>query len=732
MRTPSTAIRGVFVSFIILGVVFISIINGSGSVAVGHPYQDGTSNVALNDLTLTPSPSPTPTPPLLSLHFPLVFKVGKIELTGAWISNSDGNKQYGFLPGDTLQFVVEIANQSGFDASVKLTWVQDGPCEQNLVMNEEFILEPGISKKIGEGIAPDCLGVSTNSIELTYGLSTESLEFKSVVIHPSSVIVAEGQGFDNCTLPSVSQMGTWWGKSPYSTINIYIGGISAACPMNRDSAWLYQVAKQGWSFILTWVGPQAPCTSFNHPMSRDPATARQQGRNNADAAVATAKQRGFLGDLVIYYDLESYSRGKDDPGCRAAVDSFMQGWVEGIHALGHTAGAYGAACTSFMSEWADNDDPPDDVWFAHWYTNNYDPDATVWNVPCIDDLDEPPELWINHQRLKQYTGGHKETWGGLQMSIDSNVLDGQVSAILGLPLTQASHPELESTPSPEIVKVIEPALRDLQVLSPREGWVLRGDHLYWTGDGGASWQDISPSPGGREEILGVAFLDTQRGWLLRKQYEAGHVGTLSVLQTDDSGQTWHAASVLISEPEEVFQIASAALEFVDPQTGWIALKLHSGSNFSFGRLLATEDGGRTWQERTLPLGEPVAFKDAKRGWISGGPLDQTFYTEDGGESWNLTESFPEDLSLGQAALILPSLAIDDQRIVGELLQGMVALDMLDTLNGWAVVQDGFCSGYKPRAGESIPPGSSPLQCESSSQLLMTTDGGISWRDISPP
>ena len=316
------------------------------------------------------------------------------------------------------------------------------------------------------------------------------------------------------------------------------------------------------------------------------------------------------------------------------------------------------------------------------------------------------------------------------MSIDSNVLDGQVSAILSPPLTQISHPELESDPSHEIVKVIEPALRDLQLLSPREGWVLRGDHLYWTGDGGASWRDISPSSD--TQILDVTFLNAQQGWLVGKQNKNSQVGSLTFLRTQDGGATWHAASVLISEPEEVFQIASAALDFVDPQTGWIALKLHSGSNFSLGRLLATEDGGRTWQERTLPLGEPVVFKDSKLGWISGGPLDQTFYTEDGGESWSLSETLSMDQSIGLETQVISPLGNDSQPSIGELPKGMVALDMLDTLNGWAVVQDGTCSGYKPRAGESVPPGSPPLQCESSSQLLMTTDGGIHWREISPP
>ncbi len=727
MRTPSTVMRGVFVCFIILGVVFISYINVSGSAAGGRHYPDGASNVEAIYSGETPTTEPTLPPPLLKLHLPMILWLGDVELEAVWINNSAGDKQYGFLPGEARQYVVQLANNSGFDAAVKLTWFQEGPCEQKYVINEEFILESGTSLITKEDIAPDCLGISLNSIELIHGFKTKDFEFNSVVLNPSSVIVAGGQGFDNCTLPSVSDMQTWWDKSPYSTVNIYLGGISAACPMNRDTAWLYQVAQQGWSFILTWVGPQAPCTGFNHRMSRDAATAKQQGRSNAEAAVETARLRGFLGDLVIYYDLESYSSGKDDPVCRNAVDNFMQGWAERIHELGQTAGAYGAACTSFMSEWADNNDPPDDVWFAHWYTNYYDPEATVWDVPCIGN-----GVWPNHQRLKQYTGGHKESYGGLQMSIDSNVLDGQVSAIVGLPLAQASPPVLSSDPSPQVASNDEPALRDMQLLSPQTGWALRENHLYWTEDGGASWRNISPSFGEGEEILDVRFLDTQQGWLISKQGKESQFVWLSLLRTEDSGASWQEVSTPIANFEEANMIASAALEFVDSQTGWIALRLHSGSNFSIGRLLATEDGGLTWQERTSPLGEPVKFLDANRGWIAGGPQDQIYYTEDGGQSWNLSGKISEDLSLEPAVLSLPSLLTENYPLVGELPQGAVVLEMIDDQIGWAIVQDGLCTGYKPRAGESVPPNSTPLQCASASQLMMTSDGGISWQELSPP
>jgi hypothetical protein len=51
--------------------------------------------------------------------------------------------------------------------------------------------------------------------------------------------------------------------------------------------------------------------------------------------------------------------------------------------------------------------------------------------------------------------------------------------------------------------------------------------------------------------------------------------------------------------------------------------------------------------------------------------------------------------------------------------------------GWALVQDGMCTGYKTKAGESIPHGFEPLRCESYSRLLKTTDGGDSWLEITP-
>ncbi|MFL7894154.1 MAG: glycoside hydrolase domain-containing protein, partial [Anaerolineales bacterium] len=251
MRTPSSAIRGVFVLSIILGVVFLSNIGIAQSVA-GQQAGAGSENAGRVLLDVpTPTAEPTETPNL-QIYFPVM------------------NNNYGYLY--------------------------------------------------------------------------------------SSVVIAQGQGFDNCKPLSVEGMQNWWDNSPYSAVNIYLGGISALCPFDElGFTWYSQVADQGWSFILTWAGPQSPqgCPAnckFRHPMSTDPEIAHIEGMIEALLAVEKAVQLGFQGQLVLYYDMESYSGA--DEATREVVAAFIQGWTEELHELGHIAGAYGAACTSYVVDWA--------------------------------------------------------------------------------------------------------------------------------------------------------------------------------------------------------------------------------------------------------------------------------------------------------------------------------------------------------------------------------------------
>jgi hypothetical protein len=229
--------------------------------------------------------------------------------------------------------------------------------------------------------------------------------------------VSKVKGFDTCSAPTVAQMQTWWNNTPYYDIGIYIGGAMRACSQpNLTSAWARSVHEQGWSFYLTWVGPQAPCTSFRVRFSSDPTTARQQGRDEADRAVSAARNLGFTGKNMYFYDMESYDT--TNSACRRAVNAFVGGWVGRIHnQYGEKAGVYGSSCGSAVSDWADLQNVPDTVWVAAW---NNDPD--VWGLPCLSD-----SLWIGDQRLHQYRGSHAETWGGITLTIDNDCAKGLVT-----------------------------------------------------------------------------------------------------------------------------------------------------------------------------------------------------------------------------------------------------------------------------------------------------------------
>ncbi len=280
-------------------------------------------------------------------------------------------------------------------------------------------------------------GLTWQEIPLPLSPSEAAASFESsssvtvnVLPNLGNTAIFTGQGFDKCEIPTTAQMQAWKNSSPYGAVNLYIGGSSRACSNAAlSSVYLMHLHHQGWKFIPTWVGPQAPCTGFNSRMSSDVTTAYTQGVSEANLAVDRLAQLGLtLPDKtgsVVYYDIEYYGT---DAACRAAVNSFMNGWVAQLHARGNLAGIYGSTlCNTGLSDFQALANIPDVVWPARWYHSSgqgfYDPSATVWDLgACI-----PNTMWSDHQRIRQYEGDHNETWGGLTLGIDSDVLDGVVA-----------------------------------------------------------------------------------------------------------------------------------------------------------------------------------------------------------------------------------------------------------------------------------------------------------------
>ena len=169
----------------------------------------------------------------------------------------------------------------------------------------------------------------------------------------------------------------------------------------------------GWSLLPLYVGLQAPCVAPKlAKMSSSPTTAANQGRAAADDAVSLTGKFGLPGGTPIYFDMEGYAT--KNPACTQAVQAFVGAWVNELRANGFVAGVYGSAASTIRDIASLGPSLPDAAWIANW--NGVE---GVFGDPYVSD-----SLWANHQRVHQYKGGHKETWGGVTINIDSNYVDG--------------------------------------------------------------------------------------------------------------------------------------------------------------------------------------------------------------------------------------------------------------------------------------------------------------------
>jgi hypothetical protein len=559
------------------------------------------------------------------LHYlPLVYRSADpppLELVAAETRNDDGQVQNFFFLWDSVGYTASGMNNQGEAIQATLSWTLDGPCEPGEFYRDTVTLPPGPWEHTYQVTTPGCNGAFTSTVEIDHLGATHTLS--------STYLVNLEQAFDRCSLPTVSQMQAWWDSSPYTVWNIYLGGIHFPCSLtNLTPSWVQSVSQQGWDFILTWVGPQAPCSDFYYRFSSNWVTAYFQGGDEADAALAKARSLGIDGDLVIYYDLEAYIVPDGDTTCRYAAAKFIQGWTERLHSQGVLGGGYGSPCNSYIKDWYSyNATAPDDVWIAHWLLPaQYRPDASVWNVACMDNT-----YWPDHQRIRQYAGDHVETWGGVAFTIDSSVVDGDtvtIPAALNASISDLDRPvgSLISQEGEALDAAAE--IYKVDLVSPRVGWALSATGLLRTDDGGRQWRDVALETSGGG-ILEAAFLDGEVGWAVVRS-GTPDAASIQVLRTSNGGESWEAASL----PGFHRGIAAASLHFLDPDTGWLVLKWQSGSSFSRGDLYATQDGGLTWEKRSAPLGEPVVFVDPGRGWMVGGPTGDGFYrTLDGGLTW---------------------------------------------------------------------------------------------------
>ncbi|MEM7243856.1 MAG: YCF48-related protein [Acidobacteriota bacterium] len=167
--------------------------------------------------------------------------------------------------------------------------------------------------------------------------------------------------------------------------------------------------------------------------------------------------------------------------------------------------------------------------------------------------------------------------------------------------------------------------------------------LLFTQDGGLSWKE-SPVP---FEVETLAWAGS-RVWL--------HGDGL--WSTDDRGERWESL-----EPTGP-RLKCSDLDFIDESDGWCL-----GSR----KLLATQDGGRSWTERATPpeTGTRLVRLDEKEAWLferyAFTRLATCWHTTDGGEHWRELGLLPQPEDAPFHLKLLPTDRGPRELLVTELL-----------------------------------------------------------------
>lgn len=239
-----------------------------------------------------------------------------------------------------------------------------------------------------------------------------------------------GYGFDQCLAPTQKSMNTWLKHSPFLSVGIYISGDSRACRSqpNLTRDWISTQLGKGWRLLPITLGPQASCSARFPRYGNDETIkpkpgaserykpARRQGRAEAASAVAAAGALGIVPGSTLWYDLEGFDHTIKN--CRESALSFLSAWTTRLHELDYVSGVYSSVGSGIKIlddarvERPKAFDLPDAIWLARW-----DGEANTSSSYIREGG------WRPGGRVKQYMGGHDETWGGVRINIDRNFLD---------------------------------------------------------------------------------------------------------------------------------------------------------------------------------------------------------------------------------------------------------------------------------------------------------------------
>ncbi len=180
-------------------------------------------------------------------------------------------------------------------------------------------------------------------------------------------------------------------------------------------------------------------------------------------------------------------------------------------------------------------------------------------------------------------------------------------------------------------------------LDSNNGWAVVGENLFWTSDGGGTWDSGNPLPASGT----IQFLDREHGFLAASGSSnpgGPNYDRTQVFRTVDGGKTWTSSTLPTTASDANWTWA----HFTNAQHGVVARcpQLIAGQQEAECQTFATDNGGASFTStgsRQLPT--PITWISLAVGWGIGYEMnsaqEQTgppilYITSDGGRSWQST------------------------------------------------------------------------------------------------
>lgn len=228
----------------------------------------------------------------------------------------------------------------------------------------------------------------------------------------------------------------------------------------------------------------------------------------------------------------------------------------------------------------------------------------------------------------------------------------------------------------------------------------------------------------RGELSNHFAIDNQNFW-------AADYRKREIIKSADGGKTWQVLSRSNYEKLKFFLDGSPDFFFANKLQGWI-----SGSDQTW----QTEDGGETWEKVFDKQTNAMFFHDDQNGWMSldNGDKPKNYQTRDGGKTWQPCRSKTEKVRISDKIFFVSS------KIGWAFSTSLTpAPNGIYGVTGIAKTEDGGCHWKEVWQGFDNPDfryadlffinekvGWFSTFIEN--KLFQTTDGGETWQELSVP